>query len=150
MIDQGLKPVAYPYLEARPHPWRRQPYLRGRTMTVGQLVATMCANGLTPEQAADDLDLPLAYSAEALLYYAEQHDLVDEELREDRRRLEAKATRLSLRLYLDDCAYSKLLLQILQAPPQQHTVAIPEEVGLREAPDPEHFAYARRDCAGHH
>ena len=50
---------------------------------------------------------------------------------------------MSLRLYLDDCAYSKLLLQILQAPPQRHTVAIPEEAGLRGAPDPEHFAYAR-------
>ena len=90
MIDQGLKLVAYSHLEARPHLWRRQPYLRGRTMTVGQLVATMRANGLTPEQAVDDLDLPLAHVAEALLYYAEQHDLVDEELREDRRRLEAK------------------------------------------------------------
>jgi len=90
VIDQGLKPIAYAYLERRPHPWRHQLYLRGRTMTVGQLVATMRANGLTPEQAADDLDLPLAQIAEALFYYAEQHDLVDEELREDRRRLQAK------------------------------------------------------------
>lgn len=90
MIHQGLKPVAYSHLETRPHPWRCQLYLRGRTMSVGQLVATMRANGLTPEQAADDPDLPLAQIAEALFYYAEQHDLVDEELREDRRRLEAK------------------------------------------------------------
>lgn len=87
MIDQGIKPIAYAYLERRPHPWRRQFYLRGRTMTVGQLVATMRANGLTPDQAADD---PLAQIAEALFYYAQQHDLVDEELREDRRRLQAK------------------------------------------------------------
>ena len=54
-----------------------------------------------------------------------------------------KGTRLSLRLYLDDCAYSKLLLQILQGPPYQHTVTIPNEAGLRGASDPDHFAYAR-------
>jgi len=54
-----------------------------------------------------------------------------------------RATRLSLSLYVDDCAYSKLLRQTLQTPPHRHAVAIPEEVGLRGAPDPEHFAYHR-------
>ncbi len=52
-------------------------------------------------------------------------------------------TRLSLRLYLDDCAYSKILLQLLTNPPFSHSVTIPSEVGLLGAPDQEHFAYAR-------
>lgn len=47
----------------------------------------MRANHLTPEQAAIDLDLPLAQIAEARFYYADHHTLVDRELREDRQRL---------------------------------------------------------------
>jgi uncharacterized protein (DUF433 family) len=90
MAQEYIEPVAYRHLESRPHPWRRQLYLRGRNMTVGQMVATMRANHLDPEQAAADLDLPLAQIAEALYYYAEHHDLVDQELREDRKRLQAK------------------------------------------------------------
>jgi len=82
--------VSYSHLEERAHPWRRQLWLRGRNMTVGQLVATMRANHLTPEQAAIDLDLPLAQIAEALLYYADHQGLVDQELREDQQRLIAR------------------------------------------------------------
>ena len=143
MIERKAAPVAYSYLEARPHPWRLQSLcLRGNNMTVGQLLATMRANQLTPEQAAADLDLPLAQIAEALFYYAEHHDLVDSELREDRTRLEARGYAVELRLYLDDCAYSKILLDLFSGPPHRHSVAIPVEVGLRGAPDEEHFAYA--------
>ena len=80
----------YEYLEARPHPWRRQLYLRGRNITVGQLVATMNANKLSPEEAAEDMDLPLAQVQEALAYYEAHSDLVNSELREEKRYLQAK------------------------------------------------------------
>jgi uncharacterized protein (DUF433 family) len=80
----------YQYLWVRPHSWRRQASLKGRTMTVGQLVATMRANKMSAEEAADDLDLPLAQIEEALAYYEEHHELVDGELREEGRRLIAK------------------------------------------------------------
>jgi len=80
----------YEHLEARPHPWRRQLYLRGRNMTVGQLVATMNANRLSPEEAAEDMDLPLAQVQEALAYYEAHRDLVNSELREEKRYLQAK------------------------------------------------------------
>ena len=82
--------VAYEYLEARPHPWRKQLYLRGRNMTVGQLVATMNVEKMSPEEAADDFDMPLAQIYEALAYFEANRDLVVTELREDRSRLEAK------------------------------------------------------------
>lgn len=80
----------YEYLVARPHPWRRQLALKGRDMTVGQLVATMRADALTPEAAAADLDLPIAQVREALAYYQAHADLVDAELREDTHRLHEK------------------------------------------------------------
>ena len=90
MAQVQTEPNNYAYLVARPHPWRRQLSLRGCTMTVGQLVATMRANHLSPEDAADDLDLPLAQIEEALTYYAIHHDLVDGELRQDKERLRVK------------------------------------------------------------
>lgn len=82
--------AAYAYLVRRSHPWRRQLYLRGRNMTVGQLVAAMNANNSSPEQASIDLELPLVQIHEALAYYEANRDLVDTELREDKKRLTAK------------------------------------------------------------
>jgi len=90
MAQPEIKSDIYAHLVARPHPWRRQLSLRGCTMTVGQLVATMRANQLSPEDAAADLDLPLAQIEEALAYYAIHRDLVDGELRQDKERLRAK------------------------------------------------------------
>lgn len=83
-------PGRYEHLVARPHSWRRQLSLKGRNMTVGQLVATMRASELSPEAAADDLDVPLAQIREALDYYRAHRDLVDSELREERSRLQEK------------------------------------------------------------
>jgi uncharacterized protein (DUF433 family) len=75
------------YLIARPHRWRRQLCVKGRNMTVGQLVSTLRANRLTPEQASDRLDLPLPAICEALTYYAENRGLIELEASEERRRL---------------------------------------------------------------
>jgi uncharacterized protein (DUF433 family) len=80
----------YQYLWVRPHPWRRQASLKGRSMTVGQLIATMRADRMSPEEAATDLALPLEQILEAIAYYEAHHDLVDAELREEGRRLRAK------------------------------------------------------------
>jgi hypothetical protein len=82
--DQGGR---WQYLIARPHRWRRQLGLKGRNMTVGQLVSTMRANRLTPEQASANLELPLAAIYEALTYEAENRGLIELEACEERRRL---------------------------------------------------------------
>lgn len=82
-VVQSIDFEDYHYLVARPHPWRRQLYLKGRNMTVGQVVTTMQANALSPEEAAADMDLPLAQVREALVYYDLHRDLVDLELREE-------------------------------------------------------------------
>lgn len=75
------------YLVARPHAWRRQLSIKGRNMTVGQLVSTIRANRLTPEQAAADLELPLGAIQEALAYHNENRGLIELEAAEERRRL---------------------------------------------------------------
>ncbi len=72
------------HLILRHHPWRRQLSLRDRNMTVGQLVSVVVPNGLTPEQASADLDLPVEAVREALAYYAENRDLIQSEAQRER------------------------------------------------------------------
>ncbi len=50
---------------------------------------------------------------------------------------------MSLRLYLDDCAYSKRLYQILSEAPYSYFVVLPEDADLTGARDNTHFAYAQ-------
>jgi predicted nuclease of predicted toxin-antitoxin system len=50
--------------------------------------------------------------------------------------------RLSLRLYLDECAYSKRLANILRSPPYNYYVETPVESGLKGRSDEEHLVYA--------
>ena len=82
--DEGSR---WQFLIARPHRWRRQLCIKGRNMTVGQLVSTIRANRMSPEQASESLDLPLALIGEAMTYYAENHGLIELEASEERRRL---------------------------------------------------------------
>src|SRR5438105_2086128 len=72
------------HLLARPHPWRKQLWLRARKMTVGQLVATIEANRLTAEQAAANFDLPPEAVEEALAYYRENTSLIKGEAEAER------------------------------------------------------------------
>jgi len=50
--------ATYPYLEARPHPWRKQLFIKGRNMTVWQLLSKMWASERTPKEAAAGFGLP--------------------------------------------------------------------------------------------
>ena len=80
----------YDYLVARPHPWRRQLSLKGRNITVGQLIANMTVEDMTPEQAVEQFELPLAQIREAIAYYEANKGLVEAEFREEKRRLQDK------------------------------------------------------------
>ncbi len=83
--EQAVPP--WRFLVARSHPWRKQLEVKGRNITVGQLVATMRANELSPEQACQDLELPLEAIEEALAYERENRALIDMEFCEERRHL---------------------------------------------------------------
>jgi len=90
LIEQQLGERVAPrwrYLMSRPHPWRRQLYIKGRNMTVGQLMSTVGANRLTPERASQDLDLPVEAILEAQAYYEENKRLIQMEAAEERRYL---------------------------------------------------------------
>jgi uncharacterized protein (DUF433 family) len=77
--------VTYRYLEARPHPWRKQLCIKGRNLTVWQLLTSMWVNGETPEEAARNRGLPVEAVYEALDYYKRHRDLLLREAEEERR-----------------------------------------------------------------
>jgi uncharacterized protein (DUF433 family) len=78
----GLK--QYQYLESRPHRRKKQLWLKGRNMTVWNLVSWMQSNSLTPDEAAKDFGLPVEAVHEALDYYHKNRLLIDAELSEER------------------------------------------------------------------
>ncbi len=90
-LTAAVRPEAtrYRHLVRVPHPWRKQLVLKGRRISVGNLVTQIRANGLEAEQAARDFDLPVAAVNEALENYEREHELIESELAEERRRAEA-------------------------------------------------------------
>ena len=48
---------------------------------------------------------------------------------------------MSQKIYVDDCAYDKLLVKMLEA--VGHQVTIPAQAGIRKAADAVHFKYAQ-------
>ena len=79
----------YRYLVRVRHPWRRQLSLKGRRLTVGQLVAQMESNQMDVPTAAEEFDLPREAVAEALDYAARNRELLIVEASEERRRVES-------------------------------------------------------------
>jgi uncharacterized protein (DUF433 family) len=75
------------YLVARPHPWRRQLFVKGRRLRAFTVWMDMQTNGMTPEEAADNWDLPLEAIEEIRRYSEEQRALLEMEAEEERRRL---------------------------------------------------------------
>lgn len=96
-MSSGKELSRWQYLIARPHRWRRQLSIKGRNMTVGQLVSTVRANRYTPEKASAELEMPLAAIHEALAYYAEHRDLIEMEASEERRRVGERGYPLELK-----------------------------------------------------
>lgn len=84
----------YQYLIPRPEKGRKQLYLKGRNMTVGQLVYKMRANRLSAEQAAEDMDLPVKQVMEALTYYQIHRELIESEMEEEKQYLLSHGVKL--------------------------------------------------------
>jgi uncharacterized protein (DUF433 family) len=73
-LEMPVEP--WKHLVIRRHPWRKQLSLKGRNLTVRQLVGTVKANRFTEEQTAEDLDLPVEAIREALKYYDENPEVI--------------------------------------------------------------------------
>jgi hypothetical protein len=89
MTDKSLE-TQWQYLEKRSHPWRKQLYLKGKRTKASVIYSSMVVNNETLEKAADNWDLPLAAVKEIVEYCETHQELLKQEAKEERRRLEAK------------------------------------------------------------
>jgi uncharacterized protein (DUF433 family) len=69
----------YRYLEPKPYKQTKQLGIKGRNMTVWNLVATMRTEGFTIEETADDFRLPVEAVIEALDYYYKNKAMIEAE-----------------------------------------------------------------------
>jgi hypothetical protein len=81
-LEQHLRP-RLDWLVERPHPWRRQLWVKGRRITAGDLGRTVEIEGWSPEQAAAEFGLPVEAVLEALSYLSSHRDLVIAEEQEN-------------------------------------------------------------------
>ena len=82
------------YLEQRPHPWRKKLYFKGKRLRAFNVWMTMLVEEMTPEETAEDWDLPLAAVEEAIKYCQTHQDLLKREAEEERRYLEERGINL--------------------------------------------------------
>ncbi|MEC4896206.1 MAG: hypothetical protein SAL07_24480 [Oscillatoria sp. PMC 1051.18] len=78
------------YLVSRPHPWRKQLYIKGHKLLASTVWQDMITNQLSPEQAVENWDLPLAAIYEVIQYCESHQELLKLEADEERYRLEVK------------------------------------------------------------
>lgn len=71
------------WLVRRPHPWRRQLFLKGTGIAAGDMARTIEIEGWTDEQAADQYGLAIDAVREAREYLGRHRELVLAEERED-------------------------------------------------------------------
>lgn len=77
------------FLVQRPHPWRRQLFIKGTRLAAATVWADVVANDQTVEQAAAEWDLPLDAVREAIRYCEQHRDLLAMEAREERQQAAA-------------------------------------------------------------
>jgi uncharacterized protein (DUF433 family) len=82
------------YLIARPHPWCKQLYIKGRKLLASTIWRDMTANQMSPEQAAENWDLPLSAIYEAIDYCQKHQENLKLEADEERYRLEVKGVQV--------------------------------------------------------
>jgi len=78
------------YLEARPHPWRRQLYVNGRRLRAFSVWSDMIANHLTAEEIAQSRDLPVEAVRECVRYCEENRQMLGDECDQEQQWLRAR------------------------------------------------------------
>ena len=85
---------SWQYLVSRPHPWRKQLYVKGRKLLASTIWQDLKVNHMTAEDAAENWNLPLSAINEAIQYCENHQDLIKLEADEERYRLETKGVSL--------------------------------------------------------
>ena len=87
---EAALPPAWQWLVERPHPWRRQLWIKGRKLQASAVWLDAQANGLSAAEAAENWSLPLPAVEEAFAYSEAHRALIEAEADEERQRLLAE------------------------------------------------------------
>ncbi|OWY65237.1 hypothetical protein B7486_43095 [cyanobacterium TDX16] len=93
LVIPGLQPpnwAQWKYLVERPHPWRRQLYVKGRRLLASTVWQDMLANELSLDETAANFSLPVDAVVEIVRYCETNQELLKMEADEERCRLEEK------------------------------------------------------------
>jgi len=91
-VEEALANDHWTWLVERPHPWRRQLWIKGRRMRAAQLVERMDANRWTADETARQFELPVDSVLEAERYVEANRALIDAETIEEQRIVRAMTT----------------------------------------------------------
>jgi hypothetical protein len=91
---ERLRSADWTYLVSRPHPWRRQLYVKGRRLPASVVWSDLLTNGMSAEGAAENWDLPVAAIEEIVRYCEANRALLAMEADEERRWLEERGVAL--------------------------------------------------------
>lgn len=82
------------YLEARPHPRRRQLYVKGRRLRAFSVWSDMITNHLTAEETAQSRDLSVEAVRECMRYCEENRQMLANECDQEERWLTARGMKI--------------------------------------------------------
>ncbi len=91
-VDEVIGNDRWTWLVERPHPWRRQLWIKGRRIRAAELAGDMAANGWTTEETARQFDLPVDAILEAQRYVGANRELINAEIVEEQRLVQSAAT----------------------------------------------------------
>lgn len=80
--------LPYEFLVARPHPWKKQLWVKGKNVRAFHVISFLKSNRLTPEEAAGEMGLPNKAVYECLHYYENNKALIEMEALEEKRYLQ--------------------------------------------------------------
>lgn len=87
---ENLQIPLWTYLVECSHPWKKQLYVKGRNLPAAAVWTSMQVNGMTPDETAQNFELPIDAINEIILYCEANRELLEMEAAEDLLILERK------------------------------------------------------------
>lgn len=84
------KSTIYEHLEPRPGSFYRELFIRGLNLRASRLVAWMESEGLSPEEAAMDREIPVEAVHEAIEYARNHREVIDADFEREQQVLRAR------------------------------------------------------------
>ena len=91
---ESIHDQQWKWLVQREHPWKKQPWVKGRKLLASSVWNEIRANGLNKQQAMENWDLPGEAIDEICAYCEENMALIQAEAAEEKMRLTNKGVRL--------------------------------------------------------